>query len=576
MSLTGVPDELNKTSAEVRSAFLEFFAARGHAVRERAARSAERSDADVRQRRHGPVQGRLHRQGDAPLHARDVEPEVHPHPRQAQRPRERRRHRAPPHVLRDARQLLASATTSRRTRSPSRGSSSRRSTASRRSASSSPSSAAQQGVPADDEARAIWRKVTGFGDDRILGTRAWPTTSGRWARPAPAARAPRSTGSTATRRRRPVRPLRRGADARRHGLDGDLEPRLHAVRALDRRRRADARRRCPKPCIDTGAGLERIASVAPGRDQQLRHRSAPRARRRRSRDLAASATAARMATTTSRCASSPTTRARRRSSSPRASSPIATGREYVLRRVMRRAIRHGHRLGIREPFLHEVALEVVDAHGRRSTPSSRERKRSHRERRRAGRGALPPDDRARPQDPRRGARPRCATRRRDASRRATSPSSSTTRTAFRSTSRRSSRASAASPSTSTGYERGARGAARAQRGLEGRRRGDRARLARGARRGRADGAGGCKFTGYEREEGEGEGRRDRRRTAQLVDRRARGRRASIVVTDVTPFYGEAGGQVGDRGHDRGAEPAHVRRRGHAEAASAGSSCTTAR
>src|SRR5215471_18936106 len=24
-------------------------------------------------------------------------------------------------------------------------------------------------VPADDEARAIWRKVTGFGDDRILG-----------------------------------------------------------------------------------------------------------------------------------------------------------------------------------------------------------------------------------------------------------------------------------------------------------------------------------------------------------------------------------------------------------------------
>src|SRR5208283_182094 len=39
--------------------------------------------------------------------------------------------------------------------------------------------------------------------------------------------------------------------------------------------------------------------------------------------------------------------------------PDRVGREYVLRRVMRRAIRHGHRLGIREPFLHEVALEVV-------------------------------------------------------------------------------------------------------------------------------------------------------------------------------------------------------------------------
>jgi alanyl-tRNA synthetase len=35
----------------------------------------------------------------------------------------------------------------------------------------------------------------------------------------------------------------------------------------------------------------------------------------------------------------------------------------VLRRVMRRAIRHGHRLGIARPFLHEVALRVVDAMG---------------------------------------------------------------------------------------------------------------------------------------------------------------------------------------------------------------------
>jgi alanyl-tRNA synthetase len=43
--------------------------------------------------------------------------------------------------------------------------------------------------------------------------------------------------------------------------------------------------------------------------------------------------------------------------------PDRTGREYVLRRVMRRAIRHGHRLGIERPFLHEVALEVVELMG---------------------------------------------------------------------------------------------------------------------------------------------------------------------------------------------------------------------
>jgi alanyl-tRNA synthetase len=43
--------------------------------------------------------------------------------------------------------------------------------------------------------------------------------------------------------------------------------------------------------------------------------------------------------------------------------PDRTGRSYVLRRVMRRAIRHGHRLGIREPFLDRVALEVVRTMG---------------------------------------------------------------------------------------------------------------------------------------------------------------------------------------------------------------------
>ena len=43
--------------------------------------------------------------------------------------------------------------------------------------------------------------------------------------------------------------------------------------------------------------------------------------------------------------------------------PDKNGRSYVLRRVMRRAVRHGHRLGIQEPFLHTCALRVVDAMG---------------------------------------------------------------------------------------------------------------------------------------------------------------------------------------------------------------------
>src|SRR3954453_12033958 len=31
-----------------------------------------------------------------------------------------------------------------------------------------------EGIPADDEARAIWKKVTGFGDDRIIGIPGMP------------------------------------------------------------------------------------------------------------------------------------------------------------------------------------------------------------------------------------------------------------------------------------------------------------------------------------------------------------------------------------------------------------------
>src|SRR6185436_19666840 len=52
--------------------------------------------------------------------------------------------------------------------------------------------------------------------------------------------------------------------------------------------------------------------------------------------------------------------------------PDRNGREYVLRRVMRRAIRHGHRLGIAKPFLHQVCGTVIELMGEQY-PELRER-----------------------------------------------------------------------------------------------------------------------------------------------------------------------------------------------------------
>ena len=92
---------------EIRSTFLAVL--RQERPRDRAvelARAAQRSDADVHQRRHGAVQERLHRRRAAALPSRRHRAEMRARRRQAQRPRQRRLHRAPPHLLRDARQLL--------------------------------------------------------------------------------------------------------------------------------------------------------------------------------------------------------------------------------------------------------------------------------------------------------------------------------------------------------------------------------------------------------------------------------------------------------------------------------------
>ena len=113
----------------------------------------------------------------------------------------------------------------------------------------------------------------------------------------------------------------------------------------------------PRPSIDTGAGLERIAAVVAGKRSNydtdlfvpLLARAGKLSGKVYGRDPADDASMrviADHARATAFLISDGV-------------QPSNEGRGYVLRRIMRRAIRHGSRLGLDEPFLHEVVKVVV-------------------------------------------------------------------------------------------------------------------------------------------------------------------------------------------------------------------------
>jgi alanyl-tRNA synthetase len=208
-------------------------------------------------------------------------------------------------------------------------------------------------APADDEAAAIWKDVTGFSDERIIRCGA---KDNFW-----------QMGDTG-----PCGPC-----SELHyclGLD-DIDPRTFGEEpAADGRgwfelwnlvfmqfdRQSDGQMKSlPAPSIDTGAGLERIAVVKQGvlsnYDTDLLRPivnlaaeiSGKRYRDSQADDDVSMRVIADHARTTAFLISEGV-------------FPDKDGRAYVLRRVMRRAIRHGHRLGIHEPFLHHCALRVVE------------------------------------------------------------------------------------------------------------------------------------------------------------------------------------------------------------------------
>jgi alanyl-tRNA synthetase len=114
----------------------------------------------------------------------------------------------------------------------------------------------------------------------------------------------------------------------------------------------------PKPCIDTGMGLERIAAVVQGKRSNY------------DTDLfipIIEAIAKRAGTTYGKSADTDTS-LRVIADHLRAMTfligdgvmPGNEGRGYVLRKIMRRGMRHGKKLGIEEPFLHGLVGAVVE------------------------------------------------------------------------------------------------------------------------------------------------------------------------------------------------------------------------
>ncbi|MCU0683510.1 MAG: alanine--tRNA ligase [Polyangiaceae bacterium] len=218
-------------------------------------------------------------------------------------------------------------------------------------------------LPPDDEARALWKKVAGLGDDRILGLgkadNFWQmgetgpcgpcSELHYWLGPVPPEGVPYG---------------RFGEEPTAQG-EGWFEFWNLVFMQYERLKRDDDSfelRALPAPSIDTGMGLERMASLLQGvtsnYDTDLLRPLVERAASLSGKAYGGSmgdddvsmrviADHARMATF----------------SLAEGVSPDRTGRGYVLRRVMRRAVRHGHRLGIARPFFHEVAGLVVDLMG---------------------------------------------------------------------------------------------------------------------------------------------------------------------------------------------------------------------
>ncbi len=203
----------------------------------------------------------------------------------------------------------------------------------------------------DDEAFSLWKRIAGLPDSRIIRI---PTSDNFWA-----------MGDTG-----PCGPCSEiffdhgehipGGPPGSPDQDGDRFVEIWNLvfmqyEQVDPSTRLDL----PKPSIDTGAGLERVAAVLQGTHDNF-ETDTFRALIEASGELTSTDTHGSMK------ASHRVIADHLRASGFLVADgvlPANEGRGYVLRRIMRRAMRHAHLLGAREPLMHRLVPALVGQMG---------------------------------------------------------------------------------------------------------------------------------------------------------------------------------------------------------------------
>ena len=203
----------------------------------------------------------------------------------------------------------------------------------------------------DDEAADYWKKIAGLSDDRIIRI---ATSDNFW-----------SMGDTG-----PCGPCSEIFFDHGEGIpggppgspdeDGDRFIEIWNLVFMQFEQQAGgARENLPRPSIDTGMGLERVTAVLQGKHDNydidlMRH------------IIEASADVSGISADGEFKMSHRVIADHLRSSSFLVADgvlPSNEGRGYVLRRIMRRAMRHAHMLGAKEPMVHKLVPTLVEEMG---------------------------------------------------------------------------------------------------------------------------------------------------------------------------------------------------------------------